>query len=333
MTSRRRFLLQPGVVALAGTFLGTGRVRAASELPFATRFKGVDRFNALVAQATKEKWVDLPIGERIATFGKAMRSTPYVSYTLEIDDHIEAPSVNFNGLDCWSFFEISLGLARMIARKQATYTPDDLLREILFTRYRGGVCTGNYLERIHYLEEWFFDNEARGVVENITRKLGHAQPILGRKCQEMTILWKTYRYLRNNPELRPKMGKLEETISQLPVYCIPKDKVHLIEKDLKNGDILGIATKGQGAYCSHVGLAYRTDDGVLRLMHASSQKDFKRVVVDKSISDYLKKFSGHLGVIVARAREIDATVTDYDTYRANLEKLTGGRGVIKGKAF
>ncbi len=330
MTSRRRLLASAGAL-FAPALLSPAH--AASELPFATRFKGVDRFNALVEQAKKENWAALPIGDRIARFGKAMRSTPYVSYTLEIDDHIEAPSVNFNGLDCWSFFETSLGLARMIARKQETYTPDDLLREVQFTRYRGGVCTGNYLERIHYLAEWYFDNEARGVVDNITRKLGHAQPITGRKCQEMTILWKTYRYLRNNPELRPKMAKLEETISQLPVYCIPKAKVHLVEKDLKDGDILGIATRGQGAFCSHVGIGVRTDDGVFRIMHASSQKDYKRVIVDKSISEYLKKFSSHLGVIVGRAKEIDATVTDFDTYRANLEKLTGGRGVVKGKVF
>jgi len=328
MTSRRHFL------SFAGAALAVSPTYAAeSALPFKTRFKGEDRFHALVAQSQKEGWAELPIGDRILRFGKGMRSTPYVSYTLEIDDHIEAPSVNFNGLDCWSFFEISLGMARMIGRKLASYTPDDLLREIEFTRYRGGVCTGHYLERLHYLEEWFFDDEARGVVDNITRKLGHAQPILGRRCQEMTILWKTYRYLRNNPEYRPKMAKLEETISQLPVYCIPKDKVHLIEKDLKDGDILGIATKGQGSFCSHVGLGIRTEDGVYRFMHASSQKDYKRVVVDKSLSDYLKRFSSHLGVIVGRAREIDATVTDRAVYRANLEKLTGGRGVISTTKF
>jgi hypothetical protein len=324
MTSRRRFLCSTGAALVASQARG-----ANSALPFETRFKGTERFQTLVAQSQKEKWEELPIGERVLRFGKAMRGTPYVSYTLEIDDHIEAPSANFTGLDCWSFFEISLGMARMIGRKQPTYAPEDLLREIEFTRYRGGVCTGNYLQRLHYLEEWFFDDEARGVVENITKQLGYAQPILGRKCSEMTILWKTYRYLRENPELRPKMTALEETISQLPVYCIPKSKVHLIEKDLKNGDILGIATKGQGGFCSHVGLGIRTDDGVFRFMHASSQKVYRRVVVDDSISAYLNKFSSDLGVIVARPKEIDATVTDHATYRANLKKATGGHGMIE----
>jgi hypothetical protein len=324
--SRRRLLAAlPPLLALP--------VRAESSLPFSTRFKGVDRFNALIAQAQSQNWADLPIGERVARFGKAMRSTPYVSFTLEIDDRIEAPSANFHALDCWSFFEISLGMARMIGRKKDSYTPDDLLQEILFTRYRGGVCTGNYLERIHYLEEWFFDNEARGVVENVTRKYGHSQPILNRKCQEMTILWKSYRYLRNNPDLRPKMSRLEQHISQLPVHCVPKDKVHLIEKHLQNGDILGIATRHQGAFCSHVGLGIRTTDGVYRIMHASSQKEYKRVVVDSSISAYLKKFGSHLGVIIARPREITAVVSSPETYRTNLETLTDGRGIPNANLF
>jgi hypothetical protein len=125
------------------------------------------------------------------------------------------------------------------------------------------------------------------------------------------------------------MAVLEQTISQLPVYCVPKSKVHLIEKDLKNGDILGIATKGQGSFCSHVGLGIRTDDGVFRFMHASSQRAYRRVVVDSSISDYLNRFSSDLGVIVGRPKEIDATVRDRSTYRANLKKSTGGRGMIE----
>jgi hypothetical protein len=328
----RRILLRTSAWAGLGTLAtASGVGQAAPELPFSTRFKGVERFQSLVARAQRENWADLPMGERVARFGKAMHKTPYVSFTLEIDDHVEAPSANFLGLDCWSFFEISLGLARMIARRQPSYAPEDLLREIRFTRYRGGICTGNYLQRIHYLAEWYFDNEARGTIENLTRKLGHAQPILGRKCQEMTILWKSYRYLRNNPDLRAPMAKLEETISQLPVHCIPKDKVHLVEPNLKNGDILGIATKYQGGFCSHVGLAYRSDDGVMRLMHASSQKEYKRVVIDKSVSQYLKSFSGHLGILVGRPRELDATVTDPDAYRANLERLTGGKGVVRDR--
>ncbi len=320
-----RFL--PLVCFLIGCLTGPASA-ASQELPLSVRFKGEERFEQMVKKARSEGWEKLPIGERMIKFGRELHGLPYTSFTLEIDDHVEAPSANFDGLDCWTFFEISLGMARMIAVEKDRYTPQDLLDQIEFTRYRGGTCSGNYLERIHYLSEWFFENEARGVADDITKDFAFAKPMTDRKCQEMTILWKSYRYLRNNPELRPPMAKLEAKVSQLPVYYIPKEHVHLIEPKLQNGDILGIATTHQGGFCSHVGLAIRTSDGVLRLMHASSQKQYRRVVIDKSISEYLKSFRGHAGVIVARPWEVDKTITESATYRANLKKLTGGRGLI-----
>ena len=107
------------------------------------------------------------------------------------------------------------------------------------------------------------------------------------------------------------------------MYYIPKDKVAAIESKLMDGDIIGIVTKHQGGFCSHVGLAIRTNDGVMRLMHASS--DYRRVVIDKSISGYLYKYDKHAGIIVGRPLQVSETVTDDDAYRANLARLTGAR--------
>jgi hypothetical protein len=42
-------------------------------------------------------------------------------------------------------------------------------------RYRGGECTGDYLSRLHYLEDWLYDNNRRGLVEDLTRDLGWTQ--------------------------------------------------------------------------------------------------------------------------------------------------------------
>lgn len=314
-------------IALFASFT-LSAVAAGRTLPLHTRFQGVDKFQTIVRKAQHENWAKLPIGERMAKFAKELHGLPYTSFTLEIDDHIEAPSANFEGLDCWTFFETCLGLSRMIAEPKPSYTPEDLLAQIQFTRYRAGVCTGNYLERIHYLAEWFFDNDARGVAENITTTLGPTRRITDRKCQEMTILWKSYRYLRENPELRTPMAKLESQVSRLPVTYLPEANIEAAEAKLKNGDIVGIVTKHQGGFCSHVGIVYTTNDGVKRLMHASSQKQYRRVVIDKSVSGYIKEFSGHIGVIVARPQEVEKTVTDPNIYRANLKKLTGGQKLI-----
>lgn len=307
-------------ILFAGGFPNGALAESERTLPMSTAFKGEKKFDEVVAKALKENWRELPIGERIAKFAKEFHHVPYKSFTLEIDDHIESPSANLYGMDCWTFFEISLGLARMIAIEKDEYQPSDLLNQIELTRYRGGQCSGHYLERIHYLAEWFFENDARGTIKHLTPQLSGADRITGRKISEMTILWKSYRYLRNNPELRAPMKQWENYVASLPVYYIPKSKVEKIESQLRDGDVLGIATRGQGGFCSHVGLAIRTDDGVMRIMHASS--NYKKVVYDKSVSGYLNQFSYHAGIIVGRPLEVSETVTDPQVYLQNLKKLT-----------
>ena len=242
------------------------------------------------------------MGQRVAQFGQALRGTPYAAFTLEIDDHIESPSVDFTSLDCWTFFETCLGLARMIGRRKSDYAPSHLLREIEWTRYRNGACHGNYLERIHHLSEWFTDNEKRGNIQYLTRKLGPNSVIKGRETNEMTLLWKSYRYLRNNPDLRPGMAAMEARVGAEPFYYIPKDKVAAIEPSLRSGDVIGIVTDKSGTFCSHVGLALKSEDGILHFMHASAT--YKKVVVDKPLHDYLAAFSHHIGIAVARPLEV-----------------------------
>src|SRR4051794_21253349 len=135
-----------------------GSTRGAVTLPMRTVFKGQDRFEQLVVRARAENWKSLPIGERTATVGQAMLGTPYKSFTLEIDNRVEAPSVNLNGQDCWTFFENSLAFARMLDEPQDNWSPETMLSKIELDRYRGGECTGEYLSRLHYLEDWLYDN-------------------------------------------------------------------------------------------------------------------------------------------------------------------------------
>lgn len=290
---QRRHFLHLGLIAG-----GTSRLRAADFLPQNVSFIGQDKFQRIVAQAVAENWAALPMGARVAQFGQALRGTKYVAWTLEIDDRIESPSANFNGLDCWTFFEISLGLARMIAKKQRTYTPSDLLRQIEWTRYRGGVCRGNYLDRIHYLDEWFTDNAARGNIRNVTRDVGTAVRLTGRSNDEMSLNPKLYRYLRANPALVPALAQIERQLERVPFDFIPKAQVAAAEPRIQSGDIIGIVTNRPHVFCSHVGLALRTADGVCRFMHASLTQ--KKVVVDKALHEYLDAIKSHAGIVVGR---------------------------------
>jgi len=271
-------------------------------LPMGVVFKGQEKFDRLVKQAKKENWAALPIGERTAAVGKALLGTPYVNYTLEIDDRIESPSVNFHGLDCWTFYEISLAFARMLKAKDGDYRPEDLLSLIELERYRGGRCDGGYLSRMHFLEEVFADNGARGLSVNPTKELGGER--LSRQIREMTAMWKSYRYLRSNPSLLPGMAGIQEKVSALPVYHIPKNRVTSIERHLRTGDILAITCKYPGAYTSHVGIAVKKRDGIW-FMHATSKRDKgRKVILDCRISDYLQRSNENHGIIVYRPLDL-----------------------------
>ncbi len=271
-----------------------------SRLPFGTVFKGQDQFNRLVAKAKSGNWKALPIGERTAAVGEALVGTRYRHFTLEIDNRIESPSVNFQGMDCWTFFETALGFARMLNEPEANWTPERLLHYIELDRYRGGQCTGEYLSRLHYLEDWLYDNNRRGLVEDLTRDLGGRS--VPHSAGEMTAGWRHYRYLAANRSLLGPLARMEANVSSRPLYEIPKNRVAAIESKLRSGDIVGIIGHDRsGNYStSHVGLALRTNDGVLHFMHASSPGNSGRVIVDAELSKYLYRYGSDSGILVAR---------------------------------
>jgi hypothetical protein len=286
------------VVALF--FITLAIAGAESRLPFGTVFKGRDRFDRLVASARSGDWKSLSIGERTATVGRALVGTRYKSFTLEIDNRIEAPSVNFNGMDCWTFYEISLAFARMLNEPEENWTPEQMLHYIEVDRYRGGQCTGEYLSRLHYLEDWLADNDRRGLVEDLTRSLGGSS--VPHSAREMTVGWRHYRYLAHNRSLLGPLQQMEARVSSRPLYQIPKSRVAGIEGRLRSGDIIGIISRdGPGRYStSHVGLALRAADGSLHFMHASSPRNYGRVVIDSTLSSYLNRYRSDSGILVAR---------------------------------
>ncbi len=280
----------------------TGNTRGEVTLPMHTVFKGQDRFEQLVAHAKAERWETLPIGERTSTVGKAMVGTPYRSFTLEIDNRVESPSVNLTGLDCWTFFEIALSFARMLGGPEENWTPAGLLHYIEMDRYRAGECTGAYLSRLHYLEDWLYDNSRRGLVADLTRTLGGVS--VPHSAREMTNGWRHYRYLVHNRALLRPLAQMEDDVSSRRLYEIPKSRVATIESLLHDGDIIGIVSRdgrrSSWRATSHVGLALRTSDGTLHFMHASAPHNYGRVVIDSRLSTYLYRYSSDTGILVAR---------------------------------
>jgi hypothetical protein len=206
--------------------------------------------------------------------------------------------VNFGGMDCWTFFEISLAFARMLNEPEENWTPALMLHYIELDRYRGGECTGEYLSRLHYLEDWLADNKQRGLIEDLTPQLGGVS--VPHSAREMTVGWRHYRYLKSNRSLLGPLAKMEARVSSRALYQIPKNRVAKIESKLRSGDVIGIVSRDGRLYStSHVGLALRTSDG-LHFMHASAPNNAGKVIVDSRLSTYLARFRSHSGILVGR---------------------------------
>lgn len=272
-------------------------------LPMDVVFNGESKFHAIVAKAERKNWRRLPLGERTVLVARELVGIPYVNYTLEVDDRTESPVVNFKGMDCWTYYENALAIARMLRYKPGPYKPQDMLHMIEVERYRDGICTGSYLSRMHHLEEVFHDNQRRGYAMNITRQLPGAER-LRREIREMTVQWKSYRYLRSNPSLVAPMGRIEAKVSRLPVWHVPKSKVRAIENHLQNGDICAITTNWKYGYTSHVGLIMRINNRAY-FSHATSDRDKGRMtIIDKPITDYLNGSSKHAGIVICRPLDL-----------------------------
>jgi hypothetical protein len=281
------------------SFVAVSMSLQAGSLPESLVFVGPGKYQTLVERGLAGNWGALPVGERTTKIGLALVGTPYRNYTLELDDRIEAPSVNMAGMDCWTFFEIALGTARAF-KTSVNPTPQDLLRMIELDRYRGGRCNGVFTSRLHYLEQWLYDNQSRGLVRNVTPSLPGARK-LRRNMKEMTAVWRSSRQLRANPALVPELARIERQLSKRGIWYVPKSKVPAAEKYLRNGDIVCIVTTWPRGYTSHVGIAYRDQNGILRLVHAS--KNAGEVIIDSRLSTYLDRYSSHAGIMVARPND------------------------------
>src|SRR6516162_393783 len=130
LMTRRAFLSSLTTFSLLGpAALG----RSADQLQC---FDGQDVFTRIVNKALAEKWNQLPIGELIGKIALELKGTPYVGFTLERSADAEYCVVNLEGLDCVTFFEDSLCMARILKRGKSS--PEALLNEVQTTRYRGG---------------------------------------------------------------------------------------------------------------------------------------------------------------------------------------------------
>ena len=161
----------------------------------------VDRriFAEKMELARTERLDTLPIGAIIVRIGESFLGTKYTPATLEVEP--ERLVINLEELDCVTYVENVLAMARVIRAKEPTWPA--YVRELERIRYRGGELDG-YLSRLHYFSEWIADNERLGLVRNVTRDLGGVP--LDETINFMSTHAESYRQLADSTTLAGVRG-------------------------------------------------------------------------------------------------------------------------------
>ncbi|MBC7792457.1 MAG: DUF1460 domain-containing protein [Clostridia bacterium] len=245
------------------------------------------------------------IGELAVRAGKMRIGTPYLD--AQQIDAAESLSIELETLQCQSFVESSLSIARCVAN--LTPTPECFAREIEDLRYRDGEVNG-YASRLHYFNDWLIDNTRRGAIVMLSE--GMQTSPWTQRVDYMTMHQKRYPALAH-PEVLAEIGAAEARLSETAYRIIPKDRISGIESELQTGDVIAfVSSRKPGLMISHTGLVVRAVDGSLKLMHASSFH--KKVVLTKAdLTGYMHSRPERIGIMVARplplVRKTDVTTT------------------------
>ena len=246
--------------------------------------------------AIDKNWENLPIGDLIAEVGKSFIGTDYLVHGIEKDGN-EQLVINLNGLDCTTLLENSLIISRCIKKGKTSF--EDYQSELQFIRYRDGIIE-EYPSRLHYFSDWIYDNIAKGVVEDVTEKLGGKTVKFD--LDFMSTHPENYIHLSTNPDFIPVIEQQEKEISCRKYFFIPKDELKSSEELLDNGDLIAITTTVKGLDIGHVGIAVKLEDGRIHLLHAPTENT-KVQISKEPLTEYLMKYKRHSGVMVLRAIE------------------------------
>jgi hypothetical protein len=252
-------------------------------------------FKNKINLADSMKLSDKPLNEVVAAIGKSFIGTEYAANTLDAPGK-EHLIVNLQELDCVTFYENSLVLARCVKKNKLAF--GDFKKDLQFIRYRGGVING-YPSRLHYTADYFFDNEKKSVLKDMTKELGGVP--LKKKINFMSTHPNSYLQLKNSPETVKELRQIEYEMNTRTMFHIPKANVKRIASQIKDGDLIGITTTIDGLDCTHTGIAL-WQNGKLHLLHAPIPGS-KVQITELTLWEYLAKIKKDAGIMVARPVE------------------------------
>ncbi|MBN1665314.1 MAG: DUF1460 domain-containing protein [Deltaproteobacteria bacterium] len=248
-------------------------------------------FASLMHLSLKDNWSSLPAGDLALRVGKYFLNTPYGTSTLETQD-TERIVVNLRQLDCITLIENVVALTRLIKEKGTNF--ETFAATLQKVRYRGGDMQG-YSSRLHYFSDWFYDNQLKGFVFDITEDIGGIP--YKKTVNFMTKHPKQYPCLATGSQFE-EMLQIEKDLSRRTFHRIPKKDLPQCADLIKDGNLLAITAAKAGLDVLHTALAIRID-GQLRLLHASQEKG-QVVISEQTLSEYLEEKKERTGIIAGR---------------------------------
>ncbi|MEN2281467.1 N-acetylmuramoyl-L-alanine amidase-like domain-containing protein [Algoriphagus sp. SE2] len=252
-----------------------------------------EKLENYLATLSEGNYLDKSANELNIEIGKWFLETPYVEKTLELPGS-EKLVINLTGLDCTTFLETVVTMTRLV--EEGKFTFEDFESELEQLRYRDGINKG-YPSRLHYFSDWIFENQEKGIIEDVTSKIGGAP-----YPNAPTFMSENPQFYRQLSEAKnlSAIKEAESIIAKREYFFIPKAEIASLEKNIQSGDLIAITTSMPNLDIVHTGFAIEKN-GRIHLLHASS-KNMEVEISEKPLSDYLAGNKSQCGIMVARLK-------------------------------
>jgi len=251
------------------------------------------KYQEIITHAHDNQLKQASMGNVIQTVAQQFLGAEYQAGLLDQSNQ-EALVISLQKFDCLLFIETVLAIAQNITQEEYSYQV--FTDKVENHRYWNGKMNG-YCSRLHYFSDWIENNQTRGNVSNITRKLGGID--IEKKLNFMTTHRHSYPSLAKSEPNFKCVSRVEASLSSTFNY-IPTKNIRQIYLQLKPGDIIGVATNIAGLDFTHTGFVYHQPNGNIGLIHASP---VGRVVIAKDLQNYVENVNNAIGIVVTRANK------------------------------
>jgi hypothetical protein len=249
------------------------------------------RLDGTLAKLSQENLAEKSIQELTVEIGQSFLGTPYVEKTLELPGD-EKLVINLTGLDCTTYLETVVTLARIAKSGELTFEAYE--RELERLRYQNGELK-DYSSRLHYFSDWIYQNQEKGIIRDITQEIGGSP-----YPNQPTFMSENPQYYAqlSNPDFLKAIKTDEMKIAKRTYHFIPKAEIQSLEKNIQSGDLIAITTSMKNLDIVHVGFAIE-QEGRIHLMHAGTG-NMQVEISAKPLSEYLAANKSQSGVMVCR---------------------------------